>query len=86
MFPDETTFQNYMYLMCFHAKVSTNELKLKKSKLNLFLGTTMIFYQTQINQIDVNFHLQKSLEILKKIQLTKFDPKRTSVPSRAKYG
>ena len=63
MFPYETTFHSYMYLMCFHAKVSTNELKLKKSKLNLFLGTTMIFYQTQINQIDVNFHLQKSLEI-----------------------
>ena len=33
----------------------------------------------QINPIDVNFHLQKSLEIFDKIQLTKSDPKRTMV-------
>ena len=31
----------------------------------------------QINPIDVNFHLQKSLKILGKIQLTKSNPKRT---------
>ena len=31
----------------------------------------------QINSIDVSFHLQKSLEILIKSQLTKSDPKRT---------
>ena len=38
----------------------------------------------QINSIDVNFHLQKVLKFLIKIQLTKSGPKRTrgwKVPS-----
>ena len=39
----------------------------------------MSLAECQINPIDVNFHLQKSLEIFDKIQLTKSDPKRTMV-------
>ena len=66
MFPDETTFRNSAV---FYLKILTNELKLKNSKLNMFLVSNNFLLDLkslagcQINQIDVNFQLQKSLEI-----------------------
>ena len=42
-----------------------------------FLLDSMSLAGCQINQIDVNFHLQKVWNFLIKIQLTKYNPERT---------
>ena len=35
---------HFKILMCFHVKISTNQLKLQNSKPNLFFGTTILHF------------------------------------------